>query len=591
MTHYNATQNSIALNNKKNINAFNSFSTLNNATSNSNIKFEDPIEFDFVDLNSNCLFDKKLLDPLYMDNVHTFDTATPLFSIEDIHSHFASNNNSNNTVMHNNDYHNSSSYKVMDFNDGYEIANFKHSEPVSATSSTASNNSMESQNILSTRANTNMSNITSTSTFNTLNEKNSNFNNLHSLPSAASSQISSPIDVNGLFSTEPSLVNSNSSLYPNMIINYYKKNYGSLATTDNNKETTNSMKNNTNNNSNKDNQNYSQNKPPLMSHFAFTNDYSMENDLFNSMSSDSVVEEDIPNYTSNYYNSNVPYNDNKPNNNTGINFLNGDDLSNHNEAISTFGNERDTKFTNSNENTITVLDDFQNTGVEYPKYRSTVTSTTTLLTPIDLEKSSYMNKSKDDSHITTTECATPINNAVIDKFNEIAENIPTYSNENWDTNYVNEQPTSNSDKTSNKNTCSKTNKNKNDKKESVKCSRILKDKDGNDRRVSDSRLSAKGLAQVLNLSSTKEALQIEKNILNIFQNELHYPLGYRTWIRDNTKTERKYLIEELYQRVNKIYPAYDIKILETVIRRATYSMMQSRLRKERKCKQENANKK
>ena len=107
---------------------------------------------------------------------------------------------------------------------------------------------------------------------------------------------------------------------------------------------------------------------------------------------------------------------------------------------------------------------------------------------------------------------------------------------------------------------------------------------GKPKKCSDARLSAVGLAKKLNLSSPQEALEREKYILSIFQNELHYPLGYKTWIRDTDKETRKQLIEQLHDIVRVKYPEYDKNILETIIRRATYSMMQSRLRRERRAK-------
>ncbi|CAL9730300.1 hypothetical protein MOUN0_J02256 [Monosporozyma unispora] len=102
------------------------------------------------------------------------------------------------------------------------------------------------------------------------------------------------------------------------------------------------------------------------------------------------------------------------------------------------------------------------------------------------------------------------------------------------------------------------------------------------KKIADSRLSVAALAEVLNLKSAHEALAIEKYILDIFEHELHYPLGYQTWIRDTPKDERAHLISQLYEKTKEKYPAYDKSILETIIRRSTYAMMQSRLRKERK---------
>lgn len=104
------------------------------------------------------------------------------------------------------------------------------------------------------------------------------------------------------------------------------------------------------------------------------------------------------------------------------------------------------------------------------------------------------------------------------------------------------------------------------------------------KKVSDSRLSAQGLAKVLKLDSPEEALKRERFILDIFENELHYPLGYKTWVRDTYKDSRVKLIEQLHERVKHRYPEYDHSVLETIIRRATYYMMQSRLRRERRAR-------
>lgn len=104
------------------------------------------------------------------------------------------------------------------------------------------------------------------------------------------------------------------------------------------------------------------------------------------------------------------------------------------------------------------------------------------------------------------------------------------------------------------------------------------------RRVSDSRLSAQGLAEVLRLDSPDEALKRERFILDIFETELHYPLGYKTWVRDTSKDYRLKLIDQLYDRVKGTYPEYDRNVLETIIRRATYYIMQSRLRRERRAR-------
>lgn len=104
------------------------------------------------------------------------------------------------------------------------------------------------------------------------------------------------------------------------------------------------------------------------------------------------------------------------------------------------------------------------------------------------------------------------------------------------------------------------------------------------KKVSDSRLSVQGLTEVLKLNSTEEALRRERFILNIFENKLHYPLGYKTWVRDTPKNERSRLLSLLYEQVKLKYPEYDKCVLEVIIKRATYYMMQSRLRRERRAK-------
>ncbi|AET41258.1 uncharacterized protein Ecym_7438 [Eremothecium cymbalariae DBVPG len=106
----------------------------------------------------------------------------------------------------------------------------------------------------------------------------------------------------------------------------------------------------------------------------------------------------------------------------------------------------------------------------------------------------------------------------------------------------------------------------------------------NNKKVSDSRLSAQGLAEVLKLASAEEALRRERFVLDILENELHYPLGYKTWVRDTSKEYRSQLLDLLHERVKVKYPEYDKPVLETIIRRATYYMMQSRLRRERRAK-------
>ncbi|CDR46467.1 CYFA0S23e01266g1_1 [Cyberlindnera fabianii] len=98
----------------------------------------------------------------------------------------------------------------------------------------------------------------------------------------------------------------------------------------------------------------------------------------------------------------------------------------------------------------------------------------------------------------------------------------------------------------------------------------------------DSRLSLQRLGEVLQTKSQEETMRIEKFILEIFQKDLKFPLGYKTWIRDTPEEQREQILEELHNRVAPTHPRMTKQLLETVIRRATYSMMQGRLRNERR---------
>ncbi|KAH3903143.1 uncharacterized protein SCDLUD_000756 [Saccharomycodes ludwigii] len=139
--------------------------------------------------------------------------------------------------------------------------------------------------------------------------------------------------------------------------------------------------------------------------------------------------------------------------------------------------------------------------------------------------------------------------------------------------------------TGNVNNTNETSNDTKSKSVGTKSKKIIFGDNGAFKKVSDSRLSAEGLAQVLKLKSAEEARNREKIILNILEKDLHFPLGYKTWVRDTTKEERDFILSGLHSKLQLIYPEYDKPIIETVIRRATYYMMQSRLRRERRAKQ------
>jgi hypothetical protein len=98
----------------------------------------------------------------------------------------------------------------------------------------------------------------------------------------------------------------------------------------------------------------------------------------------------------------------------------------------------------------------------------------------------------------------------------------------------------------------------------------------------DSRLSIVRLGEILKTSSQEETMKVEKFILDVFSKELNFPLGYKTWIRDTSEEFREQLLDQLFERVNPKYPSLTRQLLETVVKRATYSKMQGRLRKERR---------
>lgn len=106
----------------------------------------------------------------------------------------------------------------------------------------------------------------------------------------------------------------------------------------------------------------------------------------------------------------------------------------------------------------------------------------------------------------------------------------------------------------------------------------------NGKRVSDSRMSLVQLAIVLGLGeNTVEASKREKQILSILKDELDFPLGRKTWIRDTPAEERDQLMDALLVRVEQKYHyGYDRDSLGVVVRRASYYLMQGRLRRERR---------
>lgn len=104
------------------------------------------------------------------------------------------------------------------------------------------------------------------------------------------------------------------------------------------------------------------------------------------------------------------------------------------------------------------------------------------------------------------------------------------------------------------------------------------------KKISDSRLSLAQLSIVLNLEGKDdETARREKNILKILKTDLNFPIGEKTWIRDTPVEERERLLDSLTSKVEEIYHyGYSKKTLSIIVRRASYYMMQGRLRRERR---------
>lgn len=99
-----------------------------------------------------------------------------------------------------------------------------------------------------------------------------------------------------------------------------------------------------------------------------------------------------------------------------------------------------------------------------------------------------------------------------------------------------------------------------------------------------SRINIRELSQILELDNFNINLtqDIEYNVLNVFRHYCNFRLGYKTWIRDTTKAERNELISRLHSYISTWYPELTKFKLEVIIRRGSYSLMQRRLRKERR---------
>ncbi|KAJ8103023.1 hypothetical protein POJ06DRAFT_265883 [Lipomyces tetrasporus] len=103
------------------------------------------------------------------------------------------------------------------------------------------------------------------------------------------------------------------------------------------------------------------------------------------------------------------------------------------------------------------------------------------------------------------------------------------------------------------------------------------------RKQSESRIPLPDLHARMGLAhDPDEARSREQHILGILQDQ-GFPLGERTWIRDTEEKDRRRIIEEIYRQTRDLY-GYERSLLEVIVRRGAYYLMQGRLRRLRRSK-------
>lgn len=103
------------------------------------------------------------------------------------------------------------------------------------------------------------------------------------------------------------------------------------------------------------------------------------------------------------------------------------------------------------------------------------------------------------------------------------------------------------------------------------------------RKQSESRISLPELYIRMGLGHDhEEARTREQRILNILRSE-GFKLGEQTWIRDTTENDRRRIIGEIYEQTYAEY-RYSRELIEVIVRRGSYYLMQGRLRRIRRSK-------
>lgn len=101
------------------------------------------------------------------------------------------------------------------------------------------------------------------------------------------------------------------------------------------------------------------------------------------------------------------------------------------------------------------------------------------------------------------------------------------------------------------------------------------------RKPSDTRITLPELYERMGLGDDhSEARKREQRILELLR-QSGFKLGEQTWVRDTQEADRKKIIEELYTLTYPEY-GYSKDLIELIVRRGCYYVMQGRLRKLRK---------
>lgn len=101
------------------------------------------------------------------------------------------------------------------------------------------------------------------------------------------------------------------------------------------------------------------------------------------------------------------------------------------------------------------------------------------------------------------------------------------------------------------------------------------------RKQSESRISLPELYNRMGLGENHDEARIrEQRVLGILKQQ-GFQLGEKTWIRDTSEYERKKIIDEIYRQTWEDYH-YSKELIEVIIRRGSYYLMQGRLRRIRR---------